>query len=259
MVLFLHELKRSKISLIIWSAALSFMLAVCIFIYPEMATQMNEMSDIFANMGAFSDAFGMDSLNFGEFMGYFGIECGNTLGLGGALFATFTGISALSKEEKDKTVDFLLTHPISRKRVYLEKLLAVITQTIILNIAVVLVCALSTLAIGEKVTADFFLILFSFLILQIEIVFITFSLSAFFKKGGVGIGVGLTVVLYFLNIISNLTDELKILKYLTPFSYTDSGYITANHSFDFKYIAVGFVVVVVLIVWSYFRYNHKDV
>ena len=67
MTIFFHELKRNKISLIIWSSVLSFMLAVCIIIYPEMASQMNEMTDLFANMGAFTEAFGMYNLNFGEF------------------------------------------------------------------------------------------------------------------------------------------------------------------------------------------------
>ena len=40
MTLFLHEIKRNRISLIVWSVALSFMLGVCIIIYPEMQTQM---------------------------------------------------------------------------------------------------------------------------------------------------------------------------------------------------------------------------
>ena len=87
MTILKKELKASLISLIIWSVALSFMLGVCIIIYPEMSKQMGEISEMFADMRAFSSAFGMDSLNFGEFMGYFGIECGNTLGLGGAIFA----------------------------------------------------------------------------------------------------------------------------------------------------------------------------
>ena len=69
MTLLLHELKRNKLSLIIWSAAVAFMLGVCVLIYPEMAEQMKEMSDMFANMGALSDAFGLDQLGFKDFMG----------------------------------------------------------------------------------------------------------------------------------------------------------------------------------------------
>ena len=105
MTLFLHEIKRGRLALIIWTAAIAFMLAVCVVIYPEMSAQMNELGDMFSDMGAFSEAFGMDQLNFGEFMGYFGIECSNTLGLGGALFAAVLGACALSKEEKDGTAE----------------------------------------------------------------------------------------------------------------------------------------------------------
>lgn len=83
MTIFKHEIKRGKKILIIWTAVISFMLALCILIYPEMKTQMEEISDMFQNMGDFSQAFGMDKLNFGEFIGFFGIECGNVLGLGG--------------------------------------------------------------------------------------------------------------------------------------------------------------------------------
>ncbi|MBQ3155069.1 MAG: ABC transporter permease, partial [Clostridia bacterium] len=95
MILLMHEWKQNRVTLLVWSAALAFMLGICVLIYPQMSTQMSELSDMFANMGAFTDAFGMDQLNFGEFMGYFGVECGNTLGLGGALFAAILGISAL--------------------------------------------------------------------------------------------------------------------------------------------------------------------
>ena len=82
--------------LIIWSIVIAFMLAICVLIYPEMETQMGDVSSMFAEMGGFSAAFGMDRLNFGEFIGFFGVECGNILGLGGAFFAALLGITILA-------------------------------------------------------------------------------------------------------------------------------------------------------------------
>ncbi len=259
MTIFFHQLKRNKISLIIWSAVLSFMLFICIIIYPEMSSQMNEISDMFSNMGAFSDAFGMDSINFGEFMGYFGIECGNTLGLGGALFAALFGISALAKEEKEKTAEFLLTHPIKRSKVVFEKLVALIAQNMILFFCVTVFCTFSTLLIKEKLSLSFYLILISFLILQLEISFISFGISAFVKGGGYGIGIGISIGLYFINIISNLSDDLEFLKFITPFSYTDSGYITENNMLDFKYIFVGIIFSILSVAIAFYKYNKKDI
>ena len=75
MTVFFHELKRGKVSLLIWSCAIAFMLGICVLIYPEMKTQMSDISEMFADMGSFSDAFGMDKINFGTFIGYFGVEC----------------------------------------------------------------------------------------------------------------------------------------------------------------------------------------
>ena len=60
MTILKHELKEGRISLLIWAAAISFLLGVCILIYPEMEKQMGEISAMFADMGGFSQAFGMD-------------------------------------------------------------------------------------------------------------------------------------------------------------------------------------------------------
>ena len=52
-----HELKTGKISLIIWTAIIAFMMGLCVLIYPQMGSQMTEISGMFANMGSFSAAF----------------------------------------------------------------------------------------------------------------------------------------------------------------------------------------------------------
>ena len=63
MTLFLHELRRARLALIVWTVAVGFMLGVSILIYPEMSSQMNEIGDMFSQMGSFSEAFGMDQVN----------------------------------------------------------------------------------------------------------------------------------------------------------------------------------------------------
>lgn len=260
MTLFLHEMKRSKISLIIWTAAISFMLGICILIYPEMSTQMGDISAMFADMGSFSAAFGMDQINFGEFIGFFGVECGNVLGLGGALFAAIIGISALSKEEKEHTAEFLLTHPISRTKIVADKLCAVFAQLVILNVVVVAVTFGGILIIGEEVSVKTLTLLFvAYFILQIEIAAISFGISAFIKRGGIGIGLGLAILFYFINIIANLTEEAKFLKYITPFGYTEGSDIISNQALRGEYILVGVAFIVVSVIAAFFKYNKKDI
>ena len=260
MRILLCELRRNKIALIIWSAAISFMLGVSIIIYPEMTSQMGDFSAMFSEMGAFSDAFGMDSINFGEFTGYFAIECGNVLGLGGALFAAIAGATALAGEEKEHTAEFLLTHPLSRTRIVTEKLLSVTLRILILNasaIAVSCVCILAIDADADALTLA--LIFLAHLLLQLQIMGVCFCISAFLHRAELGAGLGFVFATYFLNILSNLTEDLEALKFITPFSYTDGGYIIPEKSLDVKYLSVGLIITAIGIIAAYLKYTKKDV
>ncbi len=258
--LLIHEIKRNKLSLIVWSLVMSFMLGVCILIYPEMQTQMGDISKMFADMGAFSDAFGMDQLNFGEFMGYFGVECGNTLGIGGALLAAIVGISALSVEERDKTAELLLTLPVSRTRVITEKLLFSVLHILVVNVSVLVVCLLGTAAISADANyGQLLLILFSYFLMQLEIMAITFGISSLLKRGGLGIGIGIGFGFYFMNILANLTDELELLKYLTPFGFADSGHIISEGTLEPVSLIIGLVFAALGIALAYYHYNRKDI
>lgn len=260
MTIFKHELRQGWRSFAIWTAVIAFMLAVCVLIYPEMSSQMGDISDLFANMGSFSAAFGMDQLNFGEFMGYFGVECGNVLGLGGAFFAALLGISALAKEEKEHTAEFLLTHPVSRKNVVAQKLLAVIAQITVMNLVTAAVTALCVGIIGEKPDVEAMALLFlAYYLMQLEIAALTFAISAFLRRGSLGIGLGLAAGFYFLNILSNLMEDTKFLKYVTPFGYTESADIIANHALRWEYLAVGFAAAVLAVALAFWEYGRKDI
>ncbi len=231
MTIIRHELKQSRISLIIWTVAIGFLLAVCIFMFPEMKSEMDEISNVFSSMGSFTQAFGMDKVNFGTLLGFYAVECGNILGLGGAFFASLCAISVLSKEEKERTAEFLLTHPVSRVSVVAEKLISVILQIVILN-AVVYAIAVSSIAIiGETVPwQEITLMHTAYLLLQLELAGVCFGVSAFLRRGSLGTGLGIAVIMYFLNIIANLTESAEFLKYITPFGYADGAEIVRNVS-----------------------------
>lgn len=255
-----HELKQSRISLIIWTVAIGFLLAVCIFMFPEMKGEMDEVSEVFSSMGSFTQAFGMDKVNFGTLLGFYAVECGNILGLGGAFFASLCAISVLSKEEKERTAEFLLTHPVSRVRVVAEKLISVILQILILN-AVVYVTAVSSIAlIGEAVPwQEITLMHTAYFILQLELAGICFGVSAFLRRGSIGLGLGIAVIMYFLNIIANLTESAEFLKYITPFGYADGAEIVRNVSLDMNMIAIGILFAAIGISAGFIKYCRKDI
>ena len=260
MTIVLHELRRGKTAFIIWAATISFMLAVSVMVYPEMKGEMDSMGEMFSSMGAFTSAFGMDRLNFGVLTGYYAIECGNVLGLGGAFYSAVCAAGILSKEEKDRTAEFLYTHPVSRIRFITEKLISVIIRVVALNLIVFAVAICSTVAIGESVPwKELFLIHLAYLILQIELAGICFLLSSFMTKGSAGAGIGVATATYALNILSNLTESLKFLKYISPYGYCDGGDIITTGTLDACKTAMGMAVCAVCVVVTYFIYTKKDI
>lgn len=260
MTLIRHELRQGRISLIIWTLAISFLLAVCIFMFPEMKGEMEGVSELFSSMGSFTQAFGMDQVSFGTLTGFYAVECGNILGLGGAFFAALCAVTIIAKEEKDHTAEFLLTHPVSRLHIITGKLVAVFLQILLLNSVSLLVSVGSIAAIGEPMPwKELLLVHLAYLLLQLEIGAICFGISSFIRRGSSGIGLGIAAVFYFLNIIANLSESAEFLKWITPFGYADGTDIVASLSLDRNLILTGMVYGILGIVTAYLKYWRKDI
>ncbi|MCR5201465.1 MAG: ABC transporter permease [Lachnospiraceae bacterium] len=260
MTIFKHEIKQQKVALLIWSISIGLLVAMCVLMYPDMKSQMGGVNEMFSSMGNFTQAFGMDELNFGTLIGYYGVEGGNMLGIGGAFFAAIIGISVLMKEEKERTAEFLLTHPVSRKRVITEKLLATFAIIIIMNVIVFLFSVISILMIDEKIFwKELILFHVAYLLMQFEINGICFGISAFLRKSGMGIGIGIAGFMYLINIVANISEDAKALKYITPFGYTESSDIINNVKINTDYLIPGMIVMVLGIIIAYIKYNKKDI
>ena len=259
MTLVRHELKQSRISLIVWTLSIASLLAVCVFLYPSMKNEIDAVSEMFSSMGSFTAAFGMDKVSFGTLTGFYVVECGNIVGLGGAFFAALCGISVLAKEEKEHTAEFLMTHPVSRWRVVTDKLIAVIFQLVILNVAVYLTAVVSIALIGEDIPwKELNLLHLAYFFLQVETATVCFGISAFLRRSGMGIGLGIAMLFYFLNLVANITEEADFLKYITPFGYAEGADIVNSLSVNGEMLAVGVAFTVAGIVISYVKYCKKD-
>lgn len=260
MTIFKHELWQGRTAFVIWTGSIAFLLIICVFMFPEMKGEMDAVGEMFASMGSFTAAFGMDRLNFGTLVGFYSIECGNILGLGGAFFASLMGVSVLFKEEKGRTAEFLLTHPISRTRVVTEKLAAVLAQITLMNLILLGLPLLSMALIGENIPWKEVLLMHgAYYLLQLELAGICFGISAFLRLGGNGIGMGLAAMMYFLNLIANMTEHARFLKYITPFGYCEGGDIISNGRLDTGLITVGMLFASAGVTMAYWRYSKKDI
>ena len=168
--------------------------------------------------------------------------------------------SMLAKEEKEHTAEFLLTHPIGRSRIITDKLAAVILQIVLLNVVVLLLSLASIAVIGEEIPWEEILLLhLAYFILQIEIAAICFGISAFIRRGSLGIGLGIAAILYFLNIIANISESAEFLKFVTPFGYAEGSDIITNVSLDAGLLVLGVIYGAAGIAAAYLKYCRKDI
>ena len=255
-----HEMRQGILSLAIWTGSIAFLMVICIILFPEMKGQMEDVSDMFASMGSFTAAFGMDRLSFGTLTGFYAIECGNILGLGGAFYAALTGITALAKEEKEHTAEFLLTHPVTRTGIVSAKLASVLFQITVMNVLILAISLISILFIDEEIPwKELLLFHLAYYLLQLEIGGICFGISAFLRRSGLGMGLGLACLMYFLNLIANISESAEFLKYITPFGYADGADIVTEEALNGPMVAVGVSLAVIGIAAAYWKYNRKDI
>lgn len=259
MSIYIHELKENFKSFLVWTISIVSFLIICIFLYPQMKGSLGEMGDLFSSLGSFSSAFGMDTLSFGSLVGFYAVECGNILGLGSALYSSLLGIGMISKEEKGRYVEFLFVHPIARMRVLIEKYLSLITLLTLLHIASIVFAITSIAIIGEVVPfKELFLMHGSFYFLSLEIASICFGLSAFFPHASIGLGLGLSLLLYFMNIVANISSKVSFLSWITPFGYTNGSDIVNNMALEWPKIIVGLLLGAVLVILGAIYYDKRD-
>lgn len=259
MTLFRHELRQGRKQLLGWSIALVVLLSLCVVIYPEFQKQAHLASEMFSKLGAFASAFGLDRLNLGDFVHFYALECGNILGVGGTMFAALFGIMALAKEEKEHTAEFLMTHPVTRVRVLTEKLLAVWYQVTVLNLLTSLAVIVVATGMGIEFSFEILILIFlAYYLMQLQIAAMCFGISAWIRRSGLGIGLGIALLLYFFKIMFNISEKFEVLKWFTPHSYAEATTLVGEKAIPLDYLAVGMAVGLAGIALAYWKYVRKD-
>lgn len=254
-----HELRMNSKSLSIWALAVGGMIFCFMLIFPTMEASMGELSGAYSQMGDFSTAFGMDKINIATPMGFFGIEIGATLSLGGSMFAAIVGIGMLAKEEGGHTTEFVFVTPNKRTYFITSKLIACMILIALFDIVCMALGILGFVCISEDLVWKQYLLFFlAQYLMHLEIAGICFGISAFLRKNNIGLGIGIAMLLYFVNLLANITDKVEKLHYITPFSYSDAADIFYTENLQIKYIIAGMIIMVISVVAGYVKYCKKD-
>lgn len=256
--------KREMISCVktflIWAICVAGMGFACILLYSTMQGDMEEMAEGFASMGAFADAFGMSTLSIGTLVGFYATEIGTIHGLGGCMFAAIISTVMLSKEEDGHTGEFLLSLPVSRGKVIWAKWLAVMTLVILFNVICVLIYAGGFGILHEEIPVREFLLFHGFqTLLDLEVSAICFAISSFMKRNKLGVGLGVVLVLYALDMIARVVPDIEKIKSVSPFSYANAAELLSGEDIYGVGLAVGILVLIACVVLAYVTYVRRDI
>lgn len=261
MNIFLRELKANLKSLVIWSAiiALLIMMAVAKFSAfagdPEMLKMMDAIPPVML------DALNMRAFNLTTLSGFYGLMF-IYFGLMGAIAAAMWGSDIVSKEERDKTVEFSLVLPVSRSRVITAKALAALVNCIAFALITWAVSLVAVRSYNPDQAFYDFLALEMQAMFVIELIFLAIGLllgcaMKHYKLSG-STAVAIILTTYFMSIISGMQEKLDFLKYLTPFKYFDAGELFRTGQMDGTYLLISAAIIIVSLSAAYWIYNKRD-
>jgi ABC-2 type transport system permease protein len=261
MNIFLRELKANLKSLVIWSFILALLIMIAVAKFSGFAGNPDMLAILDSIPPAFLDALSMRSFNLTTLSGFYGIMF-IYFGLMGAIAAAMWGSDTITKEERDKTVEFSLVLPVSRSKVITSKALAALINCI----ALVLITSAVSIVAVQKYTPD--QAFYNFLAVEmqamfvIELIFLAVGLllGCALKqyKRASSIAISIILATYFLSVLSGLQKNLENLKYLTPFKYFDPGELFRTNQMDGKYLVLSAAIIVICVAAAYLTYNKRD-
>lgn len=261
MNIFVRELKANLRSLIIWGVIVILLVVVGISKFsayynnPEMLSILDNLPQAVLN------AFDLLAFNLTTVSGFFGLMF-TYYALLLSIAAVMWGSDIITKEERDKTVEFSLTLPVTRSRLVTAKTLAALVNCI--GLLLITWGASIVSAAHYQPDAGFYsflaLCMLALFIMQLIFLAIGIFLSCAIKqyKQASSVAVSLLLGTYFLSVISTLNKNLDFLKYFSPFRYFDAAEILHKSQIDMAFVGLSLVIIVVSMVGAYVTYARRD-
>lgn len=259
MTLFIHELKMNLKSLLIWSVCVGAACFGCLLLFEGIQDSMKGMADMYAELGAFSTALGMDRISIATLKGYYATEIALIFAVGGAMFAAMTGAVMLSKEEEGHTAEFLNTLPLGRSYIVFWKYAAMAVLVLLFDIICILGILLGFTGAGEMLPVKEFAVFHGAqLLMHLEMGSICFLFSAVSKRKQIGASLGFSILLYMMDIMCRILPDIENLKYVTPYYFSNATDIFINGAADHAMVFISVSIIVLSIGLSAVIYGKRN-
>lgn len=257
----IRELRANLKGLIVWLVSLSLLFFAASTEY-----------SVFADNQAVADA--MNNPTFEIFFRALGATSADILSPEGYLslmsfylylplgiYAAIIGSGIVSKEERDKTAEYIFTLPVTRKKVLLSKLVVAVFYNFIITFLLLSFCYW---AFGRIASSDNFAPFIRNLIIGIfltQMIFMSIglflsSILKHYKKSG-SVTLGILISTFMISMLTQITDKIDFLKYFTPFQYYSASNML-DGVFPLEYIILTIVIVASCITGLFYFYNKRD-
>lgn len=261
MRIYLRELKANLKSTLIYTGVVAFFIVVGFQKFSAYAQNPEILSVLDSMPDALLESFYMNSFNLTTVEGFFGVMFA-FVALILAIAAVMWGSDIISKEERDKTVEFALTLPVKRSTLITAKTAAAFTHCLLLALATWGLNAVS--AASYDPDAGFYQFLFegmaALVLLQVIFLAVGIFIGSVMKQHKRAGAVAISVLLgtYFFSVIAGLREEWDFLKYLSPFKYFDPGLLLRESRVEPVYLWLSLGIILASLAGSYLIYQRRD-
>lgn len=209
---------------IIWyGAGIGAYAALIVLLYPFFQETFAELE---LPEGYASFLGGDAELDLSTPRGYMTTEMMSWVPLVGAMYAVFASTSLFGSDEQDGTLELLLTQPISRRRLFVERVGGLVIATLLIGALAATGIVIGSLFVdlGDLGALQLAGAMFNLVPLMLACAGLGLLVATLTPTRGLALALvaGETVVVFLLNSISNLNGTLEPLRYLSPFYYSDS-------------------------------------
>jgi len=262
MNVFMREMKANRKALIIWCIGISLMIASSMVKYAGISASGQSINDLLVQMPQSLKAImGMGTFDLTTAAGYYGLLF-TYLAMMATIHATMLGATIISKEERDKTAEFLFLKPISRTEIITSKLLASLVNLLIFNLVTFVssILVLQKYSKGDAVIGEITRLMVGMFILQLIFLFIGTSIAAISKhpKTAPSVATGILLFTFILSLAIDMNSKIDNLKYLTPFKYFDAKNLMNAPGFEPVYVILSGVIIAILLRVTYVFYKSRD-
>lgn len=261
--MFKREMKINLKSFIIWTSILIGLFLVVFLMYPSIINSdnmkmMDEMMEMFPK--EVLKAFNMDISSIDTAFGWLKTEGFVFVLLITGIYSAILGSNILLKEESDKTIEYLNSVPVSRKKIVMNKIICGILYIILMVVTLGIFNFIGLSLSGDFDRKSYLLLSITPIFSSIVIFAVCLFLSTFTHKTKktMGISLGIVFASYFLQIISEMSESTEFLKYISIFTIADIRNVIVNVSINPLMIVLSVGITAVLLIFTIVHYEKKE-